>query len=236
MDKIYSRPRIRIPKIKHSPKKVKKRNPIRTWFHIILVTSVISIGSFVYSAYPIFVASCQTAAGSKAVLIVNEEVQKVMSNYQYHDLVNVQKDGHGDIVLMQYNTVLINEITTKIASNIQKAIDNTPRIMVYINFGSVSGVSILSNIGPKFDIELEAAGKINTDLRSDFESFNVNQTMHKIYLDLSTSISILTPIGVYGRDIQSEVLLTEAVIVGDVPDTYYNLEGITRDDTLNMFE
>lgn len=236
MDKIYSRPRIKIPKINHFPQKPKKRNKIRFWLGIILLIAILSIGGYIYSAYPIFVASCQTAASSKAIHIVNEEVQKVMSNYQYHDLVNVQKDTYGDIVLMQYNTVLINEITSKITSNIQKAIDNTPRIMVYINFGSVSGISILSNLGPRFDIELEAAGNIDTDLRSDFESFNVNQTMHKIYLDLSTSISILTPIGVYGKDIQSEVLLTEAVIVGDVPDTYYNLEGITENNTLDLLQ
>lgn len=60
--------------------------------------------------------------------------------------------------------------------------------------------------------------------------------MHKIYLDLDTTISILTPIGVYGREISSKVLLTEAVIVGDVPETYYNLEGMTEDDTLNLLE
>lgn len=98
------------------------------------------------------------------------------------------------------------------------------------------GISVLRNFGPKFDIELEAAGKINTDIKSEFESFNVNQTMHKIYLDLDTSINILTPIGVYGREIASKVLLTEAVIVGDVPETYYNLEGMTSDDTLNILE
>lgn len=91
-------------------------------------------------------------------------------------------------------------------------------------------------MGPKFDIELEAAGKINTDLKSEFESFNVNQTIHKIYLNLSTSVSILTPIGVFGRDIESKVLLSEAVIVGDVPETYYNLEGITENNTLDLLQ
>lgn len=95
---------------------------------------------------------------------------------------------------------------------------------------------MLKSWGPKFEIELEAAGKINTEIKSEFDSVNVNQTLHKIYLDLNTSISILTPIGVYGRDIDSKVLLTEAIIVGDVPETYYNLEGITKDDTLNMIE
>ena len=89
---------------------------------------------------------------------------------------------------------------------------------------------------PKFDIELEAAGKIDTEIKSEFQSVNVNQTLHKIYLNLNTSVSILTPIGVYGKDIASKVLLTEAIIVGDVPDTYYHLEGLNNSDVLEVME
>lgn len=231
MDKIYSRKRIRFPKRK--PKKV---NKIYTFLFIIFLLIIISIISFGIASYPIFVASCQTAAGSKAIHIVNDEVEKIMQNYTYNDLIDIEKDSNGDVILMKSNTVLINQLTSKIVSNIQNSIDHTPTIMVYINYGSVSGISILKNLGPKFDIELEAAGKINTEIKSEFESVNVNQTIHKIYLNLSTSIGILTPIGVYGRDIESRVLLTEAVIVGDVPDTYYHLEGLNNSDVLEVME
>lgn len=231
MDKIYSRKRIQFPK--------RKRRKIQK-FYLLLFTIflllMISAVSFAIASYPIFVASCKTAASSKATHIVSDEVAKVMSDYSYDDLIDIEKDGNGDVVLIKSDTVLINKITSKIVSNIQSALDKTPTIMVYINYGSVSGISILKNLGPKFDIELEAAGKINTEIKSEFDSINVNQTLHKIYLNLSTSVSILTPIGVYGRDIDSKVLLTEAVIVGDVPETYYNLEGMSKDDTLNMME
>lgn len=234
MDKIYSRTRIRIPKIrKRKPKKIHK---IRNFLILILLIVIVAIGSFIYAAYPILIASCETAAGSRANHIVNEEVSKVMSDYTYNDLIDVEKDGNGEVVLMKSNTVLINQITSKIVANIQKAIDNTPRIMVYINYGSVSGVSVLKNLGPKFDIELEAAGRINTELKSEFEGVNVNQTLHKIYLNLNTSISILTPVGCFGRNVDSKVLLTEAVIVGDVPETFYNLEGLNRSDALEVME
>ena len=94
----------------------------------------------------------------------------------------------------------------------------------------------MKHLGPKFDIELEAAGKIDTEIKSEFQSVNVNQTLHKIYLNLNTSVSILTPIGVYGKDIASKVLLTEAIIVGDVPDTYYHLEGLNNSDVLEVME
>lgn len=98
------------------------------------------------------------------------------------------------------------------------------------------GITILKNFGPKFEIELETAGKIDAELKSEFESTGVNQTLHKVYLEVSNSISILTPFGCYEKDLDSDILLTEAVIVGEVPDTYYNLEGMKQDDTLNVLE
>lgn len=231
MSKIYSRKRIQFPKKKHKP-----MNRINVFLLTIFLLILISIISFAIASYPIFVASCKTAAGSKANHIVSEEVEKIMKDYTYNDLIDIEKDGNGEVVLMKSNTVLINQLTSKMVTNIQNSIDHTPTIMVYINYGSVSGISLLKNLGPKFDIELEAAGKIDTEIKSEFQSVNVNQTLHKIYLNLSTSISILTPIGVYGKDLESKVLLTEAVIVGDVPDTYYHLEGLNNSDVLEVME
>lgn len=231
MDKIYSRKRIRLPKRKH--KKVNK-----LFGFLLLIIGIILVGmvSFIMASYPIFVASCKTAANSKAIHIVNSEVDNVMSGYTYNDLMDIEKDENGNVTLLKANTVLVNQITARIASNIQKRIDESPTTMVYINYGSVSGITILKNLGPKFEIELETAGKMNRKIKSEFESVGVNQTLHKIYIELDTSISILTPIGSYGQDVNSEVLLTEAVIVGDVPQTYYNLEGLNRSDALEVME
>ena len=56
-------------------------------------------------------------------------------------------------------------------------------------------------------------------------------------MQISSRVGILTPFSAFGKDINTEVLLTEAVIVGEVPDTYYNLEGLENtEDTFNFIE
>ena len=232
LDKIYSRRRIRFSR----KRKIRRFGKVRAIVLGTFLTLVIAVISFVLSAYPIFVASCKNAAASKAVHIVNDEIQNIMKDYAYNDLMEIEKDGDGNVVFAKFNTVLINEITTKIATNIQEKIDHTPTIMVCLNLGSVSGVSILKKLGPHFNIELEAAGRTNTEIKSEFESINVNQTAHKIYLELATNVNILTPIGVYDKNLTSKVLLTEAVIVGKVPETYYNLEGLNSENTLDVID
>ena len=76
---------------------------------------------------------------------------------------------------------------------------------------------------------------MNYNVITEFKSVGINQTQHKIYLQIDSTVRILTPFSTFGKEIKTDVILTEAVIVGDVPDSYYNLEGMEAlDDTLNL--
>jgi len=232
IEKIYSRKRIIFPKIMHR----RKVSKVNLFIILIIIALIISIVSFILESYPIFAASCTNAAKSKANNIVHEEVKNMMQNYKYDDLIDVEKDANGNIILIKANTLLINELISGMATNIQKKIDNMPTIMVYINYGSVSGVTILKNFGPKFDIELESAGSVEMRTISEFKSVGVNQTLHRIYLKINTEVNILTPFGTFAKKIDPEVLLTEAVIIGDVPQSYYNLEGLNKENAIEVVE
>lgn len=80
------------------------------------------------------------------------------------------------------------------------------------------------------------AGALETKVRSEFESVGINQTIHRIYLDVSCTVSILTPYSVVDETIQNEVLLIENVIVGLVPSTYYNLDGMDLSNAVDIIE
>ncbi len=227
---LYSRKKIRLPNFR-------ELNSVKAILLIMFATIIISVGLFLKAAYPVFKATCETAASSKGVKIINEEVNKVMRNYSYDNLISVEKDQNGKIAFIKADSICINDIVTKIVSNIQKQFDGIPRISVFINMGSVSGISALKNFEPRFEVELESAGNINATTRTDFQSIGINQTHHKIYLDIDARVGILTPLDTFGKDVSTEVLLTEAVIVGEVPDSYYNLSGFEDpDETYNFVE
>lgn len=229
-DKLYSRWRITIPNLRE----------IKSFKIILLIafcTIIMSLLVFLRSAYPVFRSSCETAASSKGTKIINEEVNKVMKNYSYDELVNIEKDTQGKISLIKANVITLNEIVSQIISNIQTQFDKIPRISVFINMGSVSGISVLKNLEPQFELELESAGKISSNVKTEFKSVGINQTEHKIYLQIDARVGILTPFETFGKDIKTDVILTEAIIVGEVPDSYYNLDGMeNQDDTFNFIE
>lgn len=79
---------------------------------------------------------------------------------------------------------------------------------------------------------MERAGSVDSEINSEFTAVGINQTLHRIYLNLSCSISILTPFQTVNKEVSTKVLLTETVIVGEVPSTYYYYDNLGFQDVL----
>ena len=77
-------------------------------------------------------------------------------------------------------------------------------------------------------------GTVETDLRSEFKEAGINQTLHRIYLEVKCKVNILTPYDTITETIYNQVLLVEGVIVGNIPGTYYNLEGLNHDQSMEV--
>lgn len=95
---------------------------------------------------------------------------------------------------------------------------------------------MLAGRGPGIKIRISSIGDVETDLRSEFTAQGINQTLHRVYLQVKCNVNILTPFDNISRDITNQVLLIENVIVGNIPNTYYNLEGMNRNDALEIIE
>lgn len=79
-------------------------------------------------------------------------------------------------------------------------------------------------------------GSVETDLKSEFKEAGINQTLHRIYLEVKCKVTILTPYNTIAETITNQVLLAEGIIIGNIPDAYYNLEGLNSDQMLQMAE
>ena len=130
----------------------------------------------------------------------------------------------GNIKMISGNIFTINEITSDIAINIQKSLDNHEDTFVKMSLGSFTGSKLLSSIGPNIKIGLSSTGKVNTDVRSEFVSQGINQTIHRVYLQIDCKVSILTPYENIDTDVGNQVLLVENVIMGEIPENYFNVE------------
>lgn len=86
-------------------------------------------------------------------------------------------------------------------------------------------------------ITISTTGSVETDLKSEFVAQGINQTLHRVYLEVKCNVDILTPFENITKEITNQVLLMENVIVGNTPNTYYNLEGMNgNSDALEVIE
>jgi hypothetical protein len=81
---------------------------------------------------------------------------------------------------------------------------------------------------------MSTIGNVETELVSQFSHAGINQTLHRIYLNVNCKVTILTPFDTIEENITNQVLIAEAVIVGEVPSNYYNLNGLKEDDLVEL--
>lgn len=242
MDKIYSRTRFILPKfnisIFHRKKKEKYKNKEIKMLKIIIIL-IITIATFyriLNSINPIIDEQCKTIAKSIATKISNEQATKVMSRYNYDDLCNVSKDSNGNISMISANVVTINEIISDIPILIQQELEKEENNSFNIKFGIITGTRLLSGMGPNIKIKIDKIGNLDTDLKSEFQEAGINQTLHRLYLQIECKVIILTPFDTIEEKIVNQVLLAEAVIIGTTPNTYYNLDGMDKNNLMDIVE
>lgn len=238
MSKIYSRPRIRIPRFIISDigkgRNNKKQKVLK--IIIIVIIAITTVKLVLDAVLPIFNTLCEDKAKSIATIISNEQATIVMREHTYDELFTVEKDNNGNVTMIKSNVSAINEIISDVAVKIQEEIDNRGKDDVKIALGSFTGFTLLSGKGPSVKLKISSIGNVQTDLKSEFTSQGINQTLHRVYLQVICEVSILTPFENIKTSITNQVLLAENVIVGNIPNTYYNLEGMDKDNSIEVIE
>ena len=232
MDKIYSRRRIRLPKtITYYSGSNKK--PVLKIIIVILI-SVITAYSIIQAIGPIFEGLAVQKAKAIATEVMNKKISEVLAKHDYKDLVWIMKDENTANNILRTDVVTINRIASEIAIEVENNLLNVQNSKIEIAIGALTGSKYLTGSGPKIPLKIIPSGNVTTELKTEFESKGINQTIYRIYLQLDCDMKILTPYENLEHKIENQVLLVETVIVGEIPQTYYNLEGLTQDDTMDF--
>ena len=230
MDFIYSRKRIKIPKIEnfHNNKNAKKFFSI----FIILLITLITFYNIFKSLNPIFENLVLEKTNEIGIRIMNKASNNVLQNYDYGNVVLIENSENNKI--LKTDVVVINKIASEIALETESNFKKLKNETVNIPLGTLTGNKYLVGTGPNINIKIISVGNIKTQIKNEFESKGINQTVYRIYLELTCNVSILTGYKTINDEITNKILLVETVIVGDVPGAYYNLDGANKQEALEI--
>lgn len=144
----------------------------------------------------------------------------------YDQLFEIEKDKDGKIAMIKANSPQINKIAREIANLAQANLDSLGTQEIQISAGTFTGLALLMGFGPDVTIKITPIGTATCDFVSYFQSAGINQTLHKIYIDVYADVSIVTPIDQPTIQVKAEVLVCENMIVGEIPDTFLNIKSI----------
>ena len=154
---------------------------------------------------------------------LNSAAQAVMSNnLAYESLVEIVNNSAGEIEVLRTNTVLINDIARQTVSEAQKSINKIGEKGIKVPVGSLVGITFFSGMGPEVNIKVRPIGTVNMDYTSVFDSVGINQTRHRIILSVVCRLNIVLSGATQNIEVASEILLTESIIVGKIPEIYLN--------------
>lgn len=198
-------------------------------FLVIVFITIASFNIFLYSldriVTPTVMAVADAEMRAKAMEIINTcIIEQYSKDFNYDSIVRVEKDKDGNITLLKADTLQMNKIASQVSLEAQKRIRDLGNVGISLPIGYIFKNNILAYFGPSITIKMQPIGQIETKYSSDFESAGINQTRHKIYVQVRTEVRVIIPTKSNDIEVRNEIPISETIIIGKVPDTSINLD------------
>lgn len=163
---------------------------------------------------------------------INSAVLEVMAENTATEYMSVVRDGDKNIKSVDIDAMKVSELAEKITIKAQQKINDAGQDGIKIPLGSLSGVTLFTGLGPDINIKIYLVGSTQTKIISTFTDSGINQTLHRLYLDVTGAVAVAIP-GLPSRvKTSAQVLMGEMIIIGEVPPTY--LHAATIGDMLDL--
>lgn len=174
----------------------------------------------------------QAKAETIAMDVINKAVKDALGYDGYKDLFYVITDNNKRIAMVEPNTVKINNLVSETIELVQNRLNELDTLETYIYFGSVFNSQLLANVGPKINIRLYPVGSVNVDYNTTFDKAGINQTRYMLELVVNVKMQMVAPFISDSVMVSNNVPIAEMIIVGDVPQSYIDVNDENLPTTL----
>lgn len=158
-------------------------------------------------------------------LCVNGTINRTLAekDYGYDYFVTLERDESGAVTAIKANMARINALSSELLSDIVEAADKG-ELSLSIPLGNILGSSLLLGKGPDIPVDITLLTSSRVDFKNEISAAGINQTKHEMKLDVVVDIDVVLPWRTVSTQVVTEILIAETVIVGEVPQTYLNME------------
>lgn len=202
----------------------------------LLIITLLLCGCFSYLNYvvnPIIIESSSAKVRSLSQDAINTAVFEVIKDSTIYDtLIHILRNEEGEIIMISSNSVQINSLSRDIIENAQLKLEKMGASGVNIPVGTSLACPFFVGKGPSVKLRLLPIGTINCSFSSRFVTAGINQTNHRIYIEVSTKVNVILPTASEIVNTKTQIMIAENIIIGKVPQTYLNSSEVS--DMLNL--
>lgn len=196
---------------------------------LIILTALILIGLLLFrTKYNDAIRSlAETQIKNATSDLINDAIDRQIEDgsIQYDRMVYFEKDLDGRITALKTNMSEVNRLKTDILNIINDDILALSTDELGIPLGSLFMPELLSGRGPCIPVEILSIRNSDAYFTSDFTEAGINQTLQQINMHVSVDVTVLVLGQTDNFTISSQVIVAETIIVGDVPNTYFQTGG-----------
>lgn len=206
------------------------RRRIRQFLHLILAVLVAASLIFLMlrSRYRDVIRDlAETQVKNTTSDLTNDAIAKQIAEgiIQYDRIVYFEKDLDGRITALKTNMSEVNRLKTDILNLINDEILALDTSDIGIPLGSLFLPELLSGKGPAIPVHILSIRNSDAVFTSSFSQAGINQTLHQLTMVVSVDVAVLVLGQTSSFTVNSEVVVAETVIVGDVPSTFLQTGG-----------
>jgi sporulation protein YunB len=159
--------------------------------------------------------------------LINDAIARQIAegNIDYERIVYFEKDTAGRITALKTNIGQINQLKTDTLNLINDQILSNEHSQMGIPLGSLFLPEFFSGKGPEIPVKILSIRNSDAKFESSFAHAGINQTMHQLRLCVLIDVSVLVLGQTVSFQVSSDVVIAETIIVGAVPDTFFDTGG-----------
>lgn len=179
---------------------------------------------------PVLAAAARYQVRSQVTAAVEQWAARDLQErgVDYSDFVTITRNEEGEITALSADMARLNLLRAELSAHLLERLEDS-QLELTVPVGSLLPLEPTWARGPELHLRALALGTASAEFESEFTSAGINQTRHRLWLELSVPVTVLLPGGGEELTVDSRLCVAETVIVGQVPQTWFQTGGLPAD-------
>lgn len=175
---------------------------------------------FDLSLRPQLIALAETQLKNHLTQAANRSVTRALTGEELSSSGMVRLETAEGVSTLTTDAAVLNGLRSALLDDVIGQLEALDSRSLSVPLGALTGIDLLSAMGPKLPVRILSVASAEGRYRNDFVGAGINQTLHRIMLDISIDARLLLPGGVEELTVTTPVCVSETVIIGQVPQIY----------------